>query len=189
MPRCTKCHKFFPTARGVTRHRAQPRAACNVGGGRATEVLSLTPNKQPDEELDEEPVPLLRASSPPFPPVDSEHGDASVNFQPQEPDNQDFFQQPELEDQQGPVHIVPPETEDSLGRVMVMHPNPSSVFELGETFLTRFELDPYSAYRRNNLYYPFASRDDWKTADFLIASRLSMRRIDEFLSLPTVSSS
>ncbi|KAF8130961.1 hypothetical protein EV363DRAFT_1398782 [Boletus edulis] len=64
-----------------------------------------------------------------------------------------------------------------------MHPNTSSIFDGGKTFLTRFNSDPYSAHRQDNLYYPFASLDDWEIAKFLLKSRLSMKLIDEFLSL------
>ncbi|KAF8136962.1 hypothetical protein EV363DRAFT_1156554 [Boletus edulis] len=67
-----------------------------------------------------------------------------------------------------------------------MHPNPSSVFDHGETFLARFKQDPYSDHRHHNLYYPFASLDDWEMANFLLKSKLSMKLIDEFLSLRMV---
>ncbi|KAI5987694.1 hypothetical protein EDD15DRAFT_2389474 [Pisolithus albus] len=65
---------------------------------------------------------------------------------------------------------------DSLGRVLVTFPR-------GETFLTRFELDPYSVCRRLVPFYPFANLDDWRVANFLLTSGLSMRALDEFLSL------
>ncbi|KAI5991199.1 hypothetical protein EDD15DRAFT_2169407 [Pisolithus albus] len=72
---------------------------------------------------------------------------------------------------------------DSLGRVLVTFPRASEIFEGGETFLTRFELDPYSVCRRLVPFYPFANLDDWRVANFLLTSGLSMRALDEFLSL------
>lgn len=68
-----------------------------------------------------------------------------------------------------------------------MFPGASVVFEAGETMLSRFDADPYSIYRKLNLYYPFTDLDEWKMANYLITSRLSMKRIDEFLSLQAVS--
>ncbi|KAI6004712.1 hypothetical protein EDD15DRAFT_2384724 [Pisolithus albus] len=69
------------------------------------------------------------------------------------------------------------------GRVLVTFPHASEIFEGGETFLTRFELDPYSVCRRLVPFYPFANLDDWRVANFLLTSGLSMRALDEFLSL------
>ena len=56
----------------------------------------------------------------------------------------------------------------------------------GTTFLTQFDSDRFSRERIDNLYYPFASRDEWKLASFLLNSNLSMRAIDAFLSLDHV---
>ncbi|KAI6022462.1 hypothetical protein BKA83DRAFT_4464045 [Pisolithus microcarpus] len=72
---------------------------------------------------------------------------------------------------------------DSLGRVLVTFPRAAEIFEGGETFLTRFELDPYSVCRRLVPFYPFANLDDWRVANFLLTSGLSMRALDKFLSL------
>jgi hypothetical protein len=40
---------------------------------------------------------------------------------------------------------------------------------------------------QKNLYYPFASRDEWELAAFLLRSDLSLASIDSFLSLKLVS--
>ncbi|KAF8553694.1 hypothetical protein OG21DRAFT_1485200 [Imleria badia] len=152
MSRCPKCLKDFPTAEGVTRHRSQPRAACNVGDGWETEVLTI-PNEHINGELDCDEGPVSSQSSPRF-------------LAPRA--DQDFFQQQlEPEDQRSSVPLVPAKTEDS-------------------TFLTRFNSDPYSAHQQDNLYYLFASLDDCEIANFLLKSKLSMKLIDEFLSLRMV---
>ncbi|KAI5993249.1 hypothetical protein EDD15DRAFT_2109817, partial [Pisolithus albus] len=62
------------------------------------------------------------------------------------------------------------------------------IFDGGQTFLARFRLDIYASRRQQNLYYPFASLGDWEIANFLLTSRLSMRAIDEFLSLRLTNS-
>ncbi|KAI6013667.1 hypothetical protein BKA83DRAFT_4063152, partial [Pisolithus microcarpus] len=59
-------------------------------------------------------------------------------------------------------------------------------FNTGETFLKRFEMDPFSSFCCTNLYYPFASLNDWEMANFLLRSKMSMAKIDEFLSLSLV---
>ncbi|KAF8414372.1 hypothetical protein L210DRAFT_3730324 [Boletus edulis BED1] len=53
----------------------------------------------------------------------------------------------------------------------------------GQTFIAHFELDGFSTYRKLNLYYPFSTLQDWQMANFLLTSRLSMRAINDFLSL------
>ena len=57
----------------------------------------------------------------------------------------------------------------------------------GTTFLQRFDCDQYAQERKKNLYYPFASRDEWELATFLLRSDLSLASIDSFLSLKLVS--
>jgi hypothetical protein len=57
----------------------------------------------------------------------------------------------------------------------------------GTTFMDEFDRDQYAGERINNLYYPFASRDEWEFAAFLLRSDLSMASIDSFLSLNLVS--
>ncbi|KIK16208.1 hypothetical protein PISMIDRAFT_82959, partial [Pisolithus microcarpus 441] len=62
------------------------------------------------------------------------------------------------------------------------------IFDGGQTFLARFRLDIYASRHQQNLYYPFASLGDWEIVNFLLTSRLSMRAIDEFLSLHLTNS-
>jgi hypothetical protein len=57
----------------------------------------------------------------------------------------------------------------------------------GTTFLQRFDSDQYAQARKTNLYYPFASRDEWELAAFLLRSDLSLASINSFLSLKLVS--
>ena len=57
----------------------------------------------------------------------------------------------------------------------------------GTTFLQEFDCDQYAQERKQNLYYPFASRDEWELAAFLLRSDLSMASINSFLSLQLAS--
>ncbi|KAG0700553.1 hypothetical protein DFH29DRAFT_983059 [Suillus ampliporus] len=56
----------------------------------------------------------------------------------------------------------------------------------GLTFLERFNDDVYADHRNDNLYYPFASFQDWELASFLLSSTLSMAAIDHFLGIELV---
>ncbi|KAG2103464.1 uncharacterized protein F5147DRAFT_580548 [Suillus discolor] len=53
----------------------------------------------------------------------------------------------------------------------------------GTTFLDLFNADEYVDCRKDNLFYPFALRNEWEVADFLLQSSLSMAAINEFLAL------
>ncbi|KAF8415444.1 hypothetical protein L210DRAFT_3431490 [Boletus edulis BED1] len=53
----------------------------------------------------------------------------------------------------------------------------------GQTFLACFALDSFSVHRKLNPYYLFSTLADWKMANFLLTSGLSMRAINTYLSL------
>ena len=54
-------------------------------------------------------------------------------------------------------------------------------------FINIFNADQHAEKRRDNIYYPFSSKEEWSLALWLLCSRLSMRAINNFLSLPIVS--
>ena len=56
----------------------------------------------------------------------------------------------------------------------------------GTTFMDEFDHDQYAGERIENLYYPFASRNEWEFAAFLLCSDLSMASIDSLLSINLV---
>ncbi|KAG2738995.1 hypothetical protein P692DRAFT_201730262 [Suillus brevipes Sb2] len=58
--------------------------------------------------------------------------------------------------------------------------------EDGQTFLDLFDANEFAEYRNKNLFYPFASKEEWEIADFLLRSPLSMAAIDMFLKLPLI---
>jgi hypothetical protein len=67
------------------------------------------------------------------------------------------------------------------------HPTSGSVYGRGETFMDQCDKDRFAERRNAHLYYPFASRDEWELASFLLRSRLSMAAVDRFLKLELVS--
>ena len=71
-----------------------------------------------------------------------------------------------------------------------LHPQGSRsrpVDNKGLTFLELFDKDKYAEQRTRNLYFPFASEEEWQLAAFLLKSGLSMSSIGEFLKLKLVS--
>jgi hypothetical protein len=68
------------------------------------------------------------------------------------------------------------------------HPTSSRVYGSGEMFMDQFNKDKFAEARNQGLlYYPFATRDKWELASFLLWSNLSMNAIDHFLKLELVS--
>jgi hypothetical protein len=68
------------------------------------------------------------------------------------------------------------------------HPNVPLIFGSGPGFMDIFDADNHNEKRKENLYYPFSLKGEWGIALWLLSSGLSMRAIDDFLSLPIVSS-
>ncbi|KAI6032177.1 hypothetical protein BKA83DRAFT_4122566 [Pisolithus microcarpus] len=57
------------------------------------------------------------------------------------------------------------------------------VYGIGDTFLRRFDMDCHAFHHQTNMYYPFANFRDWEMANFLLQSNLSMREVNNYLSL------
>ena len=67
------------------------------------------------------------------------------------------------------------------------YPNASETYGAGSTFMDVFDQDTHFAERKLNIFYPFASRDEWELASFLLRSNLSLASMDKFLKLTLVS--
>ena len=68
------------------------------------------------------------------------------------------------------------------------HPMAGKTFGRGDTFMDHFDNDGFASARSQGcLYYPFASRDEWELASFLLCSQMSLADIDRFLKLQLVS--
>lgn len=66
------------------------------------------------------------------------------------------------------------------------HPTGSWTFGRGSTLMDQFRNDEFAHLRQELPYYPFASRDEWELASFLLRSDLSMSVLDEFFKLSLV---
>lgn len=65
-------------------------------------------------------------------------------------------------------------------------PNAGFVYGRGDGYMGAFYNDKLMNERTLNPYFPFQSKGDWEITSFLSSSGLSMKRIDEFLSLTIV---
>ena len=74
----------------------------------------------------------------------------------------------------------------SLQQTCDTFPGAAKIFASGVTFMDRFDADQLSNFRSTNLYYPFASCEEWELAAWLLRLGLSMRAIDAFLKLSKV---
>ena len=85
-------------------------------------------------------------------------------------------------------HENPGVNDHSMGGVFVEeYEGAGKQYGVGTTFMREFDDDQYARERVENTYYPFASRDEWELASFLLRSDLSMSSIDSLLSLNLVS--
>ena len=67
-----------------------------------------------------------------------------------------------------------------------LHPNVPLILGTGPGFVDVFNVDRHAEKRKENLYFPFSSKEEWGLASWLLSSGLSMRAIDDFLALPIV---
>jgi len=85
-----------------------------------------------------------------------------------------------------PGHTPASLVKDSDGR-SVEFPFAGRVFDRSGGFIDTFHMDKFSEERTQNPFYPFSSKGEWELASFLSRSGLSIRFIDEFLSLDLVN--
>jgi len=83
-------------------------------------------------------------------------------------------------------HHIPPAYVD-IDQHRDFYPSAAHVYRKGHTFMDIFDADQYAEKRNGNLFYPFASKQDWEIASWLLRLGLSMAAIDQFLRLELVS--
>ncbi|KAI6019349.1 hypothetical protein PISMIDRAFT_10733 [Pisolithus microcarpus 441] len=76
----------------------------------------------------------------------------------------------------------PPDPGTTSSRNIEYFPGASQSYPGGRTFMDQFFSDQYGKLHKENLFYLFASQEDWQIALWLLHSRLSMAAIDSFLS-------
>ncbi|KAG2071297.1 hypothetical protein BDR04DRAFT_1117706 [Suillus decipiens] len=67
---------------------------------------------------------------------------------------------------------------ESLSEVEVYEGAGTCYAQDGVTFLDLFDTNEYAECRKENLFYPFASKEEWEVADFLLCSPLNMAAIN-----------
>ena len=75
-----------------------------------------------------------------------------------------------------------------IGRFVETYEGCAEAFPGRQTFMDQFRNDQYSEERRENIYFPWASKQEWDFASWLLQSHLSMAAIDSLLSLEIMSS-
>lgn len=192
---CPNCLKDFKSAWAVSRHLSQPLTSCLRWVDQLETAAQILQDSQlADQHATPGPSPHYRTSSP--------VQDFQMDFELQTDSEETAYVQ-DMNDLEGYFYgdeggVVGLESdllgsvEEPLGSQASEKPyierfrNAAKVYRRGQTFRDRFNMDPYTAYRKDNLYYPFASRQDWELGSFLLCSSLSMAAIDEFLGLEIV---
>ena len=77
--------------------------------------------------------------------------------------------------------------DEARGPIMDFYDGAAVRCGCGQTFLDWFNVDKFKEERNHNIYYPFASRQEWEMGSWLLRSGLSMSAIDKFFSLDIVS--
>ena len=167
MPHCPRCSKAFESAYSVTRHLSQPRSLCARVNGHDGGLMTQACQSHPTSTRESEPVA-----------VNEELEDSDLSrIDPQYlEDTYEMDTGIDLDDLS--IRNSTPVREDYLGA--------ACTHGSGTSFMNDFDLDRFSDLRKTNLYYPFASRQDWQLGFFLLSSGMSMARIDQFLRLEWV---
>ncbi|KIM58159.1 hypothetical protein SCLCIDRAFT_128927 [Scleroderma citrinum Foug A] len=158
MPRCPSCRRGgFKDHVAVAKHMSQPRSGCNSWLDDLVHIQDhLTRPCTSDLDNMQEP-----------------QEDEACVIHPH-PDAGEVF---DMDVEVGAV-------ESGVNAEYFLHA--ACVYDGGLTFMDQFDTDPFSALRRSNLFYPFASWQDWELDSWLLRSGLSLVAIDKFLSLELV---
>ena len=173
MPHCPQCNRRYKTVAKVKRHLNQPRSSC------ANLIDDLVS------------VPLSPLDISQYQDTPPENGVDDVDLDMDLLDDGNEFP---TQDDMDIDHDLGVATDDSslLNNVTGSlyredFADAAHEWGRGKTFMARFDEDQFVQQRQVNLYYPFASKDDWEMASFLLRSGMSMALIDDFLNLQLVS--
>ena len=173
---CPRCGRNFCSEMNILQHMNQPMSLCHVLW---------------HEEKHTHPLHQFF----------THHQNHFGENEPGETPEADFFQE---------GHWVPPSNQDgnhsdlgtfvTAGNPLDQDEAPSSkftetykgcseAFPGGKTFMDAFQMDQYAEERMVNVFFPFASHEEWQFTSWLLCSRLSLKAIDSLLLLNIVSPS
>jgi hypothetical protein len=165
MPQCPSCGKGFKDPTAVANHMSQPASGCNMW---VDNLVSLTDN--------------FRCHT------DSNTVDSHFEMVDQmDVDTADYTGLDA--DLEYPVNVPPSPlqaVEQEKSQTCDYYPSAGQKFHSGPMFMDTFNADKYSSFRTTNLYYRFASHEEWELSLWLLHSSLSMRVSDSFLALAKV---
>ena len=171
--RCISCEKRFSSHQALEHHLNHPSTSCRPWMDDVVRVSELLGNADQSQ--------IQR--SPPLQDAFMQDGEELPNFD-WEPNDRGGLN--EHDPPSNCHHDVPP-TDSDTGRHQDRYPFAARVYGKGHTFMDVFDADPHADKRVENLYYPFASKQDWEMASWLLQSGLSMPAINQFLHLELVS--
>lgn len=156
---CPVCCKGFETTFRCQQHLAQPRGACHNHLKTHPSILKAgrIARDNPTE------IPL-------FP---SAMEDPSL---PEDDPPLDHFS---VEDNYPPPNPEAPYRENYTGAARKHD-------DKGPTFMDNFWSDPKADERKSNIFFPFASSEEWEFASWLLKANLPLAITDEFLKLRLV---
>lgn len=193
---CGRCGKSFKNQTCVKKHQSQRKSYC-----RTLYEETLRINQALAAETSTCSEQLDPCYSPPSPPKIADQlfglqGSSSSEDLPPEDDaiNTDVLpSQSQAQISPGPVHSAQPfytsefdSTSKGTGIHIEKYPSASQTCGKGETFLDLFRKDTFKEKRQAFPYYPFASKDEWELAYFLLHSDLSMNAQNDLLKTKLV---
>ncbi|KAF8060125.1 hypothetical protein FPV67DRAFT_1564292 [Lyophyllum atratum] len=162
MPPCPRCSKKFKDESRVLAHMNQPYSSCHNHQDdliQISEVLRSCAQRQLQETDPAIPSDSQPGITPPVTPPNNQGEDFEMDV-----DN---------------AHSHPCFIEK--------HPSTPRTYGRGQTLMDVFDEDPHADKRTEKPYYPFASRQEWELASFLLYSNLSMASINSFLKLELIT--
>ncbi|KAJ6524938.1 hypothetical protein B0H19DRAFT_1085060 [Mycena capillaripes] len=168
--RCPICNGRFKNGTTLKQHMNQPTGKCHPSlhpaifkaakNLRSQVPMQAQPNAQLDVMMDVDPMD-----------IDEDYGYNVLGSN--NPDDDDAPTS-SINSRQEPV-------QPSMKPVKEYYKGATKTYGRGETFMDRFHQDQYSSERQTNLYYPFASAEEWEFASFIIRSNLTIAKTDELL--------
>lgn len=199
MPKiCGHCGKYFKNHTCVRKHQSQPKSYCRTLYNetlRINQTLARPSRCSVDPQHIENYIPTSSIRN------EDNLGDIEPSLFQLEEDlsPQDNPNDPDVQIQsQAQILPCPVQSAQSLYTLEFDPTNKGTEFHVekypfasqtcgqGETFLDLFKKDPFSEKRVAFPYYPFASKDEWELAYFLLRSDLSMNAQNSLLQTKLV---